>query len=226
MSEPQNIFNAPPWYRLNMADLGLVLLELGGNKEAIGQMLLETYQALVKGTGGVTALADRCLADLEVQREAERVRNERTRIERRRLAVAAGNRGLSAVTDARTDVRTDGSDGSDGSDERKEKDDSLSSGRKRGSKGKKDSSSPKKPNVNDPIWKEVATLFHFKPPHLTAVITRINAVVRDLKILGATPELIREKFNRANGSWDKGFSPEALLKHWHQLVDVGERYGF
>ena len=51
---------------------------------------------------------------------------------------------------------------------------------------------------------------------------RLNAAVRDLGELGATPDQIRQRSHRAGEQWDKPFSPEALVKHWATLGRNGQ----
>ena len=75
----------------------------------------------------------------------------------------------------------------------------------------------------DEVWDAVASLFHFQPPHPKKEAIRIGAVVRDLKIMGATGETVRACYLIAKKAWNGGppFSPEALVKWWREFQHAG-----
>ena len=51
--------------------------------------------------------------------------------------------------------------------------------------------------------------------------SHINALVRDLLGVKATPAGIHQRYQRASEEWDKPFGPEALVKHWGLLGRLG-----
>ena len=76
---------------------------------------------------------------------------------------------------------------------------------------------PKKPRTADPIWDALCEAFGLKPA-TEAENKRIGAVVRDLKKKGATPEVIRQAYAKAQEKGWNDLSLEGLVTRLDQLT--------
>ena len=79
---------------------------------------------------------------------------------------------------------------------------------------------PSKPREPDPIWDCVVDRWYGGGKSLTkSQRGAANAVVRDLKELGATPEEIAVRADRIAAAWsESSCTAHSLVKHWHQFA--------